>query len=125
MISTSEALHLSWPGWYRFGVRAEGSVDKLHSVYTKSDFLAVIMDAPVAIAMRKRPAVTVSISQFLGRIKSVVTKTLSWFSVGSSENLSPDGIYSGTIECTGKSRSSLVVAIDFGTLRRVVIFNAE
>ncbi len=48
------------PGRYKIGVRTQGSVNKLHSVYTDADFLAVIMDAPVVIAMLQRPAVKVS-----------------------------------------------------------------
>lgn len=48
------------PGRYKIVVRTQGSINKLHSVYTDADFLAVIMDAPVVIAMRYRPNVTVS-----------------------------------------------------------------
>ncbi len=60
MISTSEALRMVSPGRYKIGVRTQGSVNKLHSVYTDADFLVVIMDAPVVIAIRQRPAVKVS-----------------------------------------------------------------
>ncbi len=60
MKSTSEALRIDSPGWYKIGVRTQGSVNKLHSVYTDADFLAVIMDAAVVIAVLHRPAVKVS-----------------------------------------------------------------
>ena len=60
MISTSEALRMVSPGRYKIGVRAQGSINKLHSVYTDADFFAVVMEAPAVIAMQQRPAVTVS-----------------------------------------------------------------
>ncbi|KAJ7363537.1 F-box only protein 2 [Desmophyllum pertusum] len=59
LISTSRALRMISPGRYRFGVRAQGSTNKLHSVYTHSDVLAVIMDAPTVTIMKMRPEVTV------------------------------------------------------------------
>lgn len=59
-MSTSQALRMVSPGRYKIGVRAQGSINKLHSVYTNADFLAVILNAPVVNPMRERPAVTVS-----------------------------------------------------------------
>ena len=66
LISTSRALRMISPGRYRFGVRAQGSTNKLHSVYTHSDVLAVIMDAPTVTIMKMRPEVTVR-SVMVGR----------------------------------------------------------
>lgn len=60
MISTSQALRMVSPGRYKVGVRAQGSINKLHSVYKGADFKAVILNAPIVTSLRQRPAVTVS-----------------------------------------------------------------